>query len=94
MEITKGTEQKQRQLPTQLFVILAVALVTYILSVGPVLSVAARLDAYHTPFYKPLRTFYSPVFAIAKSSDATTHLYESYARMWCRIVLPPGSPGT
>jgi hypothetical protein len=94
MKTTKGTEQKQRHMATQLLVIFALTVVAYILSVGPVLSVAARFDAYHTPFYKPLRAFYSPVFAIAKSSDATTHLYESYTRMWCRIILPPGSPGT
>ena len=94
MKINKDTEQKQRHMATQLLVFLALTMVAYFLSVGPVLSVAARFDAYHTPFYKPLRAFYSPVFTIAKSSDATTHLYESYARMCCRIVLPPGSPGT
>ena len=94
MKITKETEQKQTRIATQMLVIFALTVIAYILSVGPVLSVAARFDTYHTPFYKPLRAFYSPVFAIAKSSDITTQLYESYARIWCRIVLPPGSPGT
>ncbi|MEJ0091184.1 MAG: hypothetical protein WDM80_15750 [Limisphaerales bacterium] len=94
MKCTKETAQKPRHVMTHLLVFFALAAVTYILSIGPVLSVAARLDAYHSPFYKPLREFYSPVFALAKSSDTATHLYESYVRIWCRIVLPPGSPGT
>jgi hypothetical protein len=94
MKITEDTEKRQRHITTQLLVFFTLAVIGYVLSVGPVLSVAERFDAYHTPFYKPLRAFYSPVFAVAKSSDATTHLYENYARMWCRIVLPPGSPGT
>jgi hypothetical protein len=94
MKITEDPEKGQRHFATQSLAFFTLAVVGYVLSVGPVLSVAERLDSYHTPFYKPLRAFYSPVFAIVKSSDVTTHLYENYARMWCRIVLPPGSPGT
>lgn len=87
-------ESKTGVTVARLFTLFALVAFAYFLSVGPVLSVAERLDAYNTPVYKPLRVFYSPVFAIARLSDPTTRLYESYARMWCRIALPSGAPGT
>jgi hypothetical protein len=94
MKNTSNIKQKRRPTKMRLLAFFALASFTYILSVGPVLSLAARVNCYGTPSYRFLRAFYSPVFAIAKSSDTSTRLYESYARMWCRFMLPPGSPGT
>ena len=94
MKGNEKSEHKSRYPAAQFFAFLALIVLAYILSVGPVLSVAARVHCYGTPFYRFLRGFYAPVFALAKSSDTATSLYESYARMWCRIVLPPGLAGT
>jgi len=76
-----------------LIVGLAMALLTYILSVGPVLTIATRSGFGATATsYRSLRAFYGPVFAVAQSSKVGTRLYESYVGIWCRIVLNTGYP--
>jgi len=94
MNHSKTTDQKVEPGPNRLLLYLALAVVFYFLSAGPVLSLAARVNCYGTPAYTFLRTLYSPVFFIARSSVPTTRAYEGYMRMWCRLMLPPGSPGT
>ena len=76
---------------------LLIALAVYIFSVGPVLTTADRFKLGTTRFYRPLRAFYAPIFAVARSSDFGTRVYESYVGFWCRIILkqdyPKYSPG-
>src|ERR1035438_2262954 len=94
MENITNTKPKKKNTKLRLFVFFVLAAFTYILSVGPVLSLGERVHCYGTPSYRFLRAFYCPVFMVAKSSDVGARLYDSYARMWCRFVLPPGYPGT
>jgi hypothetical protein len=66
---------------------LLLAFGVYVISVGPVLTTADRFKLGATRFYRPLRAFYAPVFAVAQSSDFGTRVYEGYVGFWCRIIL-------
>ena len=76
----------------RLWVALIIAFLTYVLSVGPVLTLADRIGVGRTRYVRPLRAFYAPVFALAKSSNAGTWLYEGYVGMWSQFVLKKPYP--
>jgi hypothetical protein len=69
-----------------------IALVAYVLSVGPVLVSAERFGVSRTRFAQPLRAFYYPVLATARSGDVGTRLYESYVGMWYRVIMGRAYP--
>ena len=66
---------------------LLLAFVVYVFSVGPFLTTADKFKVGATSFYRPLRAFYAPVFAVARSSDFGTRIYEGYVGFWCRLIL-------
>jgi len=66
--------------------LLFAVLVVYIFSVGPVLTTADRLKLGATRFYHPLRAFYAPVFAVARSSNLGMRAYESYVGFWSQLI--------
>jgi len=71
---------------------LLIVAVLYVLSVGPVLTTADRFKLGPTRFYHPLRAFYAPVFAVARSSVFGTRVYEGYVGFWCRLILNQDFP--
>ena len=68
------------------------ALAVYVLSVGPVLVCAERFGVSRARFAQPLRAFYAPVLATARSSDAGTGLYEDYVGAWYRVIMGRSYP--
>lgn len=64
----------------------------YILSVGPVLSTADKFNLGPTRFRQPLRAFYAPIFAVARSSDFGTRVYEGYLGFWYRCICNQDYP--
>jgi hypothetical protein len=68
------------------------ALVVYVLSVGPVLISAERIGASHSRFARPLQLFYSPVLASARSCKVGTQVYEGYVGFWHRKILGRNFP--
>jgi hypothetical protein len=79
-----------RSFPLPLTLLIAVGV--YIFSVGPVLTTAEKFKVGTTRFYRPLRAFYAPVFAVARSSDIGTRAYEGYVGFWCRLILNQDFP--
>jgi hypothetical protein len=71
---------------------LLMAVGLYFGSVGPVLTTADKFKVGATRFYQPLRAFYAPVFAAARSSDFGTRAYDSYVGFWCRLILDQDYP--
>ena len=70
---------------------LLIAVVAYVLSVGPVGTIATRLGL-GPRLHRALRVFYAPVFAVARSTDSGTRVYEDYVGFWCRLVLNQDYP--
>jgi hypothetical protein len=95
MDQAANTNTKMFPVKVCLLASLMVVLV-YCLSVGPVLVTADRFHLGGTRFFGPLRAFYAPIFAVARSSDAGTRAYESYVGLWCHAILnqsyPHGAP--
>jgi hypothetical protein len=91
MGITTENEER-RPRSSRIPLTLLLAFVVYIFSVGPVLTTADRFKAGTTRFYRPLRAFYAPVFAVARSSDYGTRVYEGYVGFWCRLILDQDFP--
>ena len=74
-------------MPIRVAIFSTLALVFYVLSVGPVLVTAERVGISHTRFARPLQSLYSPVLASARSCKVGTEAYEGYVGIWCQVIL-------
>jgi hypothetical protein len=93
LEVMSTSAENEKKSPRSFRIPLAllIGVIVYILSVGPVTTTVMRLG-WGMQLYRPVRAFYAPVFAIARSSEFVMRAYEGYVGFWCRLILKQDFP--